>query len=346
MYFETFKTEQGHWNPPGVARIASVKSLDPTTSDPTRAYASEVMVDLRGTKLFGKTTPGEHLSLLDISNPQTFTPEFIQNIKTQGCQYQFTDQDFENLGGARLKNFTIASPLGGERDKYGRPTGLVKLIVRRVEFTQQQDGVRRLIKGPMTNYLVGLKPGDPIVFAAPISHHFLGPTAPTPAIFFGVGTSITPYEGMLRTRFEQEKGPYGDTYLAIGHTRQALEYDRELFEKFARNRKNNFTYRPVFSREPEKSGGINYVQSLIQNPAEARKIFALVLNPKAQIYVSGFLNFDQQLLDALKLSARNNPALGVNEAMIESAWLKAFVEDRLHVEGEVRQDLQEGLQGY
>lgn len=393
MYCETFDPESKGWNSPGVARVVSVKSLDPSTQDPTRAYASEVIVDLRGTRMFGKTTPGEHLSMLDISDPSIFTPDFIQRLTTQGAAYQFTPQDFENLGKARLKNFTIASPMGGERKRYpclphqiavkwehllevlmarigghsglkprisaqdmappvsdwdafGKLTGHVRLIVRRVECEQEVNGKRVMVKGPMTNFLVSRKPGDPLVFAAPIGHHFMGPKAGTPAIFFGVGTSVTPYEAMLRTRFEQEDGPYADTYLAIGHTRKALEYDRKLFKKFASKASNHFSYRPVYSRESQKSDGKKHLQDLIQDKVEARKIFALVLNPKAHIYVSGFWGLEDQLIAALKKSARTNADLGVTEARMTAAIQLAKAEGRWHMEGEVRKDLSEGLQGY
>jgi hypothetical protein len=346
IYYDVFRDGRDKGNLPGVAKMHSVKSLDPSTKDPSKAYACEVMLDMRGTQLFGKTTPGEHLSLLDISNSNRFKPGFIQSLrfhtylqsrqvrsmKDQGRDYKFTEQDLARLAKADLKNFTIASPMGGERDQYGNPNGLLKLIVRRV--------------GPLTNYLASRKPGDPMVFAAPISHHFVGPTAQTPALFIGLGSSITPYESMLRTRFELEKGPYADTYLAMGHRWQEFEYDGDMMRGFEKNADHHFTYRPVFSKQPEKSDGIKYVQSLIQKPEEARKIFSIVLNPKAQIFISGIIGIDEEILGALKDSARNNPKLGVSEETIEAAWNLAKSEDRLHAEGTIRKDEREGLQGY
>lgn len=339
MYYDTFDPAgRAVPNPPGVATIQKIVSLDPSTVDPKQAYASEVTVSLKGTRLAGNTVPGEHLTFLDISDSQVADDTLKAALKAQGPAYRFTPQNLQALSAARLKNFTIASPLGGERDWKGKPNGTVKLIVRRVEH----HGV----KGPMTNYIVSRQAGDPLVFVAPISHHFLGPTAKTPAVFIGVGSSVSPYVSMLKTRFEQEVGPYAETYLAIGHTRQSLEYYGDLLRKYAGKEKHHFTYRPVFSRESDKSNGVAYVQSLLQKEEEAKKLFKLILNPKSHIYVSGFFGFDQQIVDALKQSAQKNSRLNVSPERLEEALEKARAEHRFHVEGEVRQDLAEGLQGY
>lgn len=339
-------------NPPGIAKVEKIVSLDPTESDPKQAYASEVTVNLKGTRLYGKTVPGEHLTVLDISNPKVADDSFKEAMKEQGSAYQFTPRDLQCLGTAKVGNFTIASPMGGERGAMGKPNGKIKLIVRRVEQEVVQDGVKKRVKGPLTNYIVSRKPGDALVFAAPISHLFVGPTAKTPAAFFGVGSSVAPYVSMLRTRFEQEAGPYADTYLAIGHTRSGLEYYGKIFRKFARNKNNHFTYRAVYSRESSKSNGVAYVQNLIQQEEEAEKIFKLILNPKAHIYVSGFVatetqpGFAEQILEALKKSAQKNSRLNVTPEQIEAAFIKATAEQRFHMEGDVRQDLAEGVQGY
>lgn len=333
-----FRADRPVSNPPGVVRVARIRSLDPDEKNPAKAYASEVTIDLRGTALAGKTTPGEHFSFLDTNDPNVFPETFRQAIKSDGPKYQFSAEDLEKLKTARIKNFSVASPVGGERNRFGKPTGKIKLLVRRVETPTH--------KGPFTNFLVSRKRGDSLVLATPLSHHFVGPKAQTPALFLGVGSSIAPYLGMLRTRFEQETGPYAETYLGIGHTRQGVEYYGKKLRKFARKENHHFTYRPVFSREAEKSEGIPYVQALIQNRDDARKIFSLILNPKSQIYISGFCGFEEQLLEALKKSTHQNPDLGVTETRLMKAIEKARQEDRFHVEGDIRKDMAEGLQGY
>lgn len=339
IYEDCFKAERKTSNLPGVVHVNKIRSLDPSEKNPSKAYASEITLDLKGTRLSKKTTPGEHISFLDISNPDLFPTAFHQKLRKTGPKNVLKPETFFPLKDVRVKNFTIASPQGGERNWLGRPNGKIKLIVRRVETAEGY-------KGPLTNFLVSRKKGDGLVFAAPISHHFLGPKANTPALFLGVGSSVSPYIAMLRTRFEQEQGPYAETYLGIGHTRQSLEYERKALNRFASKPNHHFTYRPVFSRESEKSNGVPYVQSLIQKPEEAQKIFNLILNPKSQIYISGFWGFSEQIEAALKKSALSNPQLGVTVKQVETALETAKQENRYHVEGEIRQDLAEGLQGY
>jgi ferredoxin-NADP reductase len=339
LYEDCFKAERKISNLPGVVHVNKIRSLDPSEKDPAKAYASEITLDLKGTRLSKKTTPGEHISFLDISNPDLFPATFHQKLRKAGSKNTLKPEAFFPLKDVRVKNFTIASPQGGERNWLGRPNGKIKLIVRRVETAEGY-------KGPLTNFLVSRKKGDGLVFAAPISHHFLGPKANTPALFLGVGSSVSPYIAMLRTRFEQERGPYAETYLGIGHTRQSLEYERKALHRFANKPNHHFTYRPVFSRESEKSNDVPYVQSLIQKPEEAQKIFNLILNPKSQIYISGFWGFSEQIEEALKKSALSNPQLGVTVKQLEAALETAKQENRYHVEGEIRQDLAEGLQGY
>lgn len=339
IYEEFFQADRAKGNLPGVARIDRIHSLDPSENDPAKAYASEIIVDLNRTRLAGKTTPGEHISILNISDISLFPSGFHQKLRQADPKTQLTLAELNKLKDMRYGNFSIASARGGERDWLGRPNGKIKLIVRRVETPEGR-------KGPLTNFLVNLKKGDGFLFAAPPSHHFLGPKANTPALFLGVGSSVSPYLGMLQTRFELEKGPYADTYLGIGHTRQSLEYERKALNRFARKPSHHFTYRPVFSRESKKSDHIQYVQDLIQKPEEAQKVFSLILNQKSQIYISGFLGFDEQIQKALRKSAESNPQLGVTPKQIEAAIETAKQENRYHVEGDIRQDLAEGLQGY
>lgn len=348
-------------NRPGVVKVQSIKSLDPFESNPAKAYSCEIIIDLKGTLLDGKTTPGEHLGFFDISDPQKFPQSFRERLRQQGDNCRFSEEELQQIGETRIKKFTIASPSGGELGPDGKPNGTVKLIVRRVE---KQDGT----KGPMTNFLVNLKPGDGLVLAAPIAHHFLGPKAGTPAIFLGIGTSVSPYVAMVRNRFEVEKGPYADTYLGIGHTIPEFEYEAERFRKFAQNPDNHFTYRPVFSQEPQASNGIKRIQPWIQQKEEARKVLGLLMKdeepllkklvnclwptssknstPKTHIYVSGFFGFGAQMIDAFKKAARLNPDLGYTEKQVETAINKAIDEKRWHEEGDIREDLMEGSQGY
>lgn len=372
LYEEFFKAGRPISNLPGVAKVDRVRSLDPSEKDPAKAYASELTLNMKGTRLAGKTTPGEHISILSTSDRNQFSTEFRQKLRQNGPDTQFTEKDLSLLKDQRYGNFSIASPKGGETDWLGRPNGKIKLIIRRVEKTDYdpKTGTTRIHKGPLTNFLVNLKKGDGVVFAAPQSHHFLGPKAETPSLFLGVGSSVAPYIGMLETRFEQEKGPYAETYLGIGHTVQGLEYRAKSLRRHASKTNHQFTYRPVYSRETDKESlskaalrifrncicnknperntqpKPRYVQELIQQPQEAEKIFRILLNPKSRIYISGFIGFDQQIQEALKKSALNNPQLGITPIQLEEAIEKAKTEKRYLVEGDIRRDMSEGLQGY
>lgn len=317
VFAECFRTRSGQLQPPALLRVASVTSLDPREADPRLAYASKVTFDLHDMPDF-RPGCGQHATVVNTAEAAGFQPKLAICLAEPGTAADrlasLDEADAAALKTAPIRNYSFA--------------GEDMLIVRR--------------QGLCSNFLVSRRPGDVVMVAAPISNAFLAPPLDAPALFFGLGTSVSPYRDMLRERCTGT-ATLATSRLYINHRHPDLEYFGTELRHMADQPDNRFAYRPLFSGAPECSGGVGRVTELIAQPDEARVVFDIVMRPNSHVYVSGVMGFAQQIESALRSAAAAiSPIMA---AQIGRALDKARQDGRFHAEGSAASGVQSGLQG-
>ncbi|MES2741181.1 MAG: hypothetical protein V4754_09530 [Pseudomonadota bacterium] len=323
----------GSLRPIARLEVKEVVSCDPDQPDPAKAYASKITLSTAGTAIDGKVTPGHHLLMLNTSTEAGFSGDVAPALQDRERGVSevlagLSDADRAHLREAPIRNYSIFSERGGDRDQQGRNAHSVTLLVRR--------------QGSCSTHLVTSKPGDVVLAAVPMSHSFVGPDNQTPALFFGLGTSVSPFRAMLKTRTRADRPP-ASSQLYINHKYQKFEYAAEELRAIADDPNNKVTYHPLFSQEPEKSGGVARLSDLVAQADQARAMFQVILQPDFHLYISGILGLSEQILDGLKATAASiSPILG---EVISQRLDAAQRAGRIHIEGSAAREVPMPLQG-
>ena len=334
-----FKQADGMSNPVAMLEVAAVVSRDPKDPNPATARVSEVRFNTRGTNIDDKTSPGHHLTIVNTSQNAGFSarvPEVLRrsDLNARDRLTLLDESDRAKLATAPIRNYSLASPAGGDQVEQGKSAHTVTILVRRQEGEEHE--------GLCSDFLVKSRPGDVVMAGVPMGHTFVGPNNDTPALFFGIGTSVSPYRAMLATR-GRDPARSASTRLYMGHRTPELEHFGEELRCIASAPQNNAAYMPVFSAQPEDSRGMAHLDDILKHAGEARQMFIVILQPDFHIYISGKRELREQILAGLKMAALElSPILG---EVIARRLTQADEDGRIHVEGTVAREVPMPLQG-
>ena len=123
--------------------------------------------------------------------------------------------------------------------------------IQKTRITSYNVCYTKLLRGPFSPHLFGLKPGDEVPMEGPFGE--FTPREPlNDSMMVATGTGIAPFRAMLRHPRTLASGRQFTLVLGARHE-QGLLY-REEFEELDR-RHPNFRFVPVLSRPEESWGG-------------------------------------------------------------------------------------------
>lgn len=163
-----------------------------------------------------------------------------------------------------------------------------------VAVTRDEPRPGRVHLGVCSSYLAAPQTQRVRIFIRPSSFR-LPADAATPIILVGPGTGIAPMRALLQERQHQrtvQKLPVGETLLFFGCRRRDTDflYEEELMA-FARDGTLS-ELQLAFSREKAQKV---YVQHLIQAPKMAKRLWALLAEQGAHVYVCGGTTMGQDV---------------------------------------------------
>lgn len=230
-------------------------------------FIRHITFDISGTELEGQVRTGQSIGII---------PEGM------------TEPDGKP---AKVRLYSVASPTRGE-DGEGK---LISTTVKRLvdEDWETQD----LFMGLCSNYLSSRKPGDTVKMTGPNGKKFVLPENAHDFnyIFFGTGTGIAPFRGMITDLLES--GFKNEMALIFGcpYRSDLLYYDylQQLADKH-----DNFHYLKSISREdPREDGSKHYVQYKLLDAWEI--LNPLLLNDNTLIYICGLKGMELGLYKLL-----------------------------------------------
>lgn len=255
------------------------------------------------------------VNIYKVSSP--FTAKVVENVKItrdpspndthhvvvdlSGSQYEYLEGQSAGVltPGADQKGkphavrlYSIASSRKGEK-KYSQS---LSFCVKRVLYQDPATGEER--RGIASNYVCGLKPGDPIRLTGPAGNRFLLPEdfLKFNYVFIATGTGIAPYRGMLSYLFENHF--QGEIWLIFGVPyRTDLLYEGEFRSYVSRP---NFHFVTAVSREEKLEDGSKvYVQHrLLENQD---RLIPLMLQANMRMYMCGLKGMEKGIDESLKV---------------------------------------------
>lgn len=192
-----------------------------------------------------------------------------------------------------LRMYSVASPREGERPQYNN----VALTVKRVT----EDHAGQPAVGIASNYVCDLKKGDTVQVTGPYGASFLMPNHPgSSLLMICTGTGSAPMRAMTeRRRRRMHLNEGGELVLFFGaRTPGELPY----FGPLQKLPKDFLDINLAFSRAPGQPK--QYVQDLIRNRAD--KVFAMLENDNAYVYLCGLKGMETGVVEALRDICRAN----------------------------------------
>jgi ferredoxin--NADP+ reductase len=223
------------------------------TRESSPNFVRHITFDVSGTELEGKVKVGQSIGILPPGKDEKGRPH-------------------------KLRLYSVSSPSAGEN---GKPN-LVSTTVKRTieEFNN------KLYTGVASNYLADLQPGDKVKMTGPSGKRFLLPENAKDFnyIFFGTGTGIAPFRGMIMELFE--KGDYqNECALVFGCPYRTDLLYSDFLEKMS-NEHSNFHYLKSISRETRRTDGSkHYVQNKIED--EEDLLLPILKQNNTLIYICG-----------------------------------------------------------
>lgn len=217
----------------------------------------------------------------------------------------------------KLRLYSIASTRDGDRQD-GKT---VTLCVKRVVYTDETGAG---VKGPCSNYLCDLQPGDVVQMTGPVGRTFLLPEDPEAnLIMLATGTGIAPFRGFVRQLFREGQAFTGQAHLFFGMQYTSQMLYREDFEAAAAH--ENFQAHYAISREQQTADGQRmYVQHRILEAGDA--MWPILSSEKTYFYMCGLKGMETGIEEALgQLASRH----GVDWAEMRDTLKKS---KRWHVE--------------
>lgn len=199
----------------------------------------------------------------------------------------------------KLRLYSIASTRAGDQGDGKSFT----LCVKRVTYADPVSG--ELVKGPCSNFLCDLRPGDVAQVTGPVGRTFLLPEDPTaPVIMLATGTGIAPFRAFVRQLFREGGDYQGEARLFFGMQYTSQMLYREEFEAFQAAHPR---FRAIWaiSREQQTSEGKRmYVQHrLLEHGDELWPQFSA---PNASFYMCGLKGMEEGIEAALtEVAARH-----------------------------------------
>lgn len=218
----------------------------------------------------------------------------------------------------KLRLYSIASTFDGD----AQDGKTLTLCVKRVVYT---DEAGTEVKGPCSNYLCDLQPGDVVQMTGPVGRTFLLPEDPQAnLIMLATGTGIAPFRGFVRQLFRPGSPFQGQAHLFFGVPYSSQMLYREEFEQ-AQEQNANFEAHWAISREQKTADGQRmYVQHRLTEQGEA--LWPLIAAPDTFFYMCGLKGMEEGINQALtELASRH----GVDWAQRRDELKKA---KRWHVE--------------
>ncbi len=213
-----------------------------------------------------------------------------------------------------LRLYSIASAHGGSSSP-----NQVEICVKRVVYLDPETNTKKY--GIVSNYLCDLKVGDSVSLTGPAGKHFLLPTAEyidRPYIFFGTGTGIAPFRGMLQKLKRMGHPIKHPIYLFLG-----VKYQSELLYHEEWQKYNEWvSYDTALSRETSSTQSEKmYVDHLIEKyHTEMKEILS---NPKTLIYLCGLKSMKNSII---------NRIVSVLSLKIDSLEYKQLIDRQLIIE--------------
>lgn len=219
----------------------------------------------------------------------------------------------------KLRLYSIASTRDGDQGDHKTVT----LCVKRVTYTDEATG--ELVKGPCSNFLCDLAPGDVAQVTGPVGRTFLIPEAPDAnVVMLATGTGIAPFRAFVRRLLMGQQEFTGQARLFFGMQYTSQMLYREEFEGFQAQHAN---FQPIWaiSREQQTAEGKRmYVQHRILEHGDA--MWEILSSPKTYFYMCGLKGMEEGIEAALTEVATRH---GASWAEIKEQLKR---EKRWHVE--------------
>jgi ferredoxin--NADP+ reductase len=198
----------------------------------------------------------------------------------------------------KLRLYSIASAWDGD----SQDGKTLTLCVKRVVYTDESGAE---VKGPCSNYLCDLKPGDVVQMTGPVGRTFLLPEDPQAnLIMLATGTGIAPFRGFVRQLFRSGSPFQGQARLFFGVPYSSQMLYREELEQ-AQQQQGNFEAHWAISREQTTAEGQRmYVQHRLSEHGEA--LWPLLAAADTTVYICGLKGMEDGINQALtELASRH-----------------------------------------
>jgi len=274
------------------ATVVSVETLKPEggKTPPSKADVVKLVLDITGSNFVAedgtrRISPGH--SLLVLPN----IPKELNYLKA------YRKIPYHDTAKLELKDDAHRSYLLEHRysvaDIHEGPKGVtLTMFIKRVEY--EQDGQKK--QGFLSNQLANLKPGEKITMFGPNTNRFLmPPTRDANMLIFCTGlAAMSPVQDFLHTRFEEQTGEIGETYLYSGYRHHDDEMNEKKYKEYEKDQDNRFTYQTAFSQDPKNP---QRVEDLIRKDGD--KILELLKKDNTYVYICGVYGTEVSVISAL-----------------------------------------------
>lgn len=230
----------------------------------TANFCRHIAFDVSGSPLEGSVQSGQAFGVIpDWENHQEYNDIHIKSDDT------------------KLRLYSNASPKWGE-DGEGK---IISTTVKRV--IDEHEETHELFLGVCSNYLCDLEEGSTVQLTGPTGRHFLLPDEKDlddyQYIFFGAGTGIAPFRGMVQELHEADIS--GECHMIFGVPYSSNVWYRDFFVDYE-EKWNNFQFHRAISREQTTEDGEKmYVQRRLKDQWD--HLGSLIQNQDTLIYICG-----------------------------------------------------------
>jgi ferredoxin--NADP+ reductase len=171
-----------------------------------------------------------------------------------------------------------------------------------------------------SGYISGFKVGEKVQVTGPAGKAFLlPPNRSGDLLMFATGVGFAPFRGFMKARFDEQKGPLGETYLYAGYqTKKDALYEDEIAGYAGQP---GFHYATALSRE-EPAIPKTYVQQRMI--ADGDNVLTSLQKPETNVYICGLSGMDTGIeRSVLMMAEAKNEGLDLKNADVRKL-LEAF----------------------